>query len=188
METLNHSLFMYINSFAGHNFLVDKLGIIIGEYMPYLFIGIEVWLYFFKKLKKEALYAFYAVLLGLILNQIIGLFYFHPRPFMDGLGQTLVYHVSENSFPSDHTTFMASIAFALIFIRNTRSLGFFLLLLAIIGGMARVFIGVHYPFDILGSLFTSIVSATFVVLFKNYFDKMSTLIFRIEEWIFKGKI
>jgi len=188
LETLNHSLFIFINSFAGQNFIIDKFGIIIGEYMPYLFIAIEVWLYFFKKLKKEALYAFYAVLIGLLINQIIGLFYFHPRPFMDGLGLTLVHHASENSFPSDHTTFMASIAFAFVFLRNTRTLGIFLLLLAIIGGIARVFIGVHYPLDILGSLSTSIVSATLVVLYKNYFDKISTFVFKIDKAIFKGKI
>ncbi len=187
MEALNHSLFIFINSFAGQSFALDKLGIIVGEYLPYLFIAIEVWLYFFKRFKKESLYAFYAVLIGLLLNQIIGLFYFHPRPFMDGLGHTLVHHASENSFPSDHTTFMASIAFAFIFIRNTRTLGAFLLLLAIIGGMARVFIGVHYPFDILGSLITSIVSASFVILFKNYFDKINNLVFKVEHIIFKGK-
>lgn len=46
------------------------------------------------------------MLIGLGINQVLGLLYFEPRPFMIGLGHTLLAHVSDNSFPSDHATFI----------------------------------------------------------------------------------
>lgn len=188
MLSLNQEIFISINSLAGEDRLMDMIAIVIGEYLPYLFIIIEVWLYFFAKYKKEALLAFYSMLLGLGINQLIGLIYSHPRPFMDSLGRTLVSHTAENSFPSDHTTFMASIAFALLFMKNSRKLGLFLVIFATIGGLCRVYIGVHYPFDILGSLVVSLISSYTIFTFSPYLEPLNKLVYRVENLIFRKKL
>ena len=44
METFNHTTFTLIHSLAGHAAWQDALGIAIGEYLPYLFIAVEVYL------------------------------------------------------------------------------------------------------------------------------------------------
>jgi undecaprenyl-diphosphatase len=186
MEAFNHSLFLLINSLAGHSFWLDRTAIALGEYLPYLFILIEIWLYFFANRKEEALLAFYATLLGLGINQLIGLVYFHPRPFMDGLGTLLVPHAAENSFPSDHTTFMVSIALTLLLLPRTERWGGWLLILAIAGGLARVFIGVHYPLDILGSLVVSTLSSLSVVMLSPQLKRINEFFYRLEKKIFKG--
>jgi membrane-associated phospholipid phosphatase len=52
--------------------------------------------------------------LGLSIDQLIGMLYSHPRPIMIGLGHQYLPHPVDNSFPSDHATFMWSLGFALL--------------------------------------------------------------------------
>jgi undecaprenyl-diphosphatase len=79
---------------------------------------------------------------------------------MENLGTTLLAHKPENSFPSDHTTFTLSIALMLITFKSTRILGIILSFLALWCGIARVYSGVHWPFDIVGSIVTASKSLT----------------------------
>jgi len=161
MEELNRAIFMGINGFANQSPFLDQLMISLSEFSPYLFILALIYLWFSKKTggKDCSLYAGYSVLLGLCLNHIISFLYFHPRPFMDNLGTQLVKHAAESSFPSDHTTFMLAIAFSLLLHLPHKRFGCAAILLAVIGGVARVFCGVHYPFDLLASLVVATVSA-----------------------------
>ena len=83
---------------------------------------------------------------------------------MENNGKILISHSPETSFPSDHTTFMLSIAFIFLYFKETRKMGIFLSILGIIGGIARVYCGVHYPFDILGSILVAGVSSCIIFL------------------------
>jgi undecaprenyl-diphosphatase len=162
-------MFLSINNIANKFSWLDNLAILSAEYLPYIFIGVLLYLWFVEKQdnKENSLYAGYSVLLALAINWIIGNFYFHPRPFMDGIGTALINHDPDASFPSDHTTFLISIALTLTFIKETRKLGLYLCIFAAIGGLARVFCGAHYPFDIIGSLLTSTAASLIVTYLKN---------------------
>ncbi len=181
---MNEKLFLLINSYVGKIGILDLTGVLISQYMPYLFIVVETYLYFCLKRKNETIFAFYAMLVGLLLNQIIGLFYFHNRPFMDGLGISLIHHTEENSFPSDHTTFIMSIAIALFIQKRTKNLGKLLLIFAFFGGISRVFVGVHYPFDIIGSMVTSITGVFIVMSLKTKLQKINDILLKIDKQIF----
>ncbi len=161
LNYLNKELFLWINSFNQTNIILDKIGIFLAEYSPYIFILFSLYIWFIKKekCKEIVLNAGYSAILGIVINFIISIFYFHARPFMDKIGNTLVTHKAENSFPSDHTTFMLSIAFILLYFKETRFAGIILSILGLVGGFSRVFVGVHYPFDIFGSIIVAIISA-----------------------------
>ena len=88
--------------------------------------------------------------LGLTLVQVIGWIHYRPRPFEAGLGANLLHHLPENSFPSDHATLMFALAFGLMAAAPLRKAGAVLLVLALAVSWARVFLGAHYPSDILG--------------------------------------
>jgi len=165
MLTLNQNIFLSINSYAQKSHLLDSVMVVVAEYMPYLFIGLLFYLWF-KNKKAEALYAGYATTLGVGINLIIGFFYFHNRPFMDNLGVALLSHKPENSFPSDHTTFTVSIALMLLSFKSTRAIGVIATFLALWCGVARVYSGVHYPFDILGSIVVSIMAVVIITMLK----------------------
>ena len=171
----NQELFLTINSYAQTNTATDFFMTSVAQYMPYIFIALLFYLWFDDK-ENEALYAGYATMLGVLLNYIIGLFYFHPRPFMDNLGVSLLTHSAENSFPSDHTTFVVSIAFMLLTFKQTRNIGVVASILALWCGVARVYCGVHYPFDILGSIVVSIVAVTIIKLLSSKLNGLNAFI------------
>lgn len=98
-------------------------------------------------------------LLGLLINQIIGLAWLHPRPFMIGLGHTLIPHVADSSFPSDHLTLWWAVAFSLALQRGPRIAGVTLALLGVPIAWARIYLGVHFPFDMLGAIAVAAICA-----------------------------
>jgi len=104
---------------------------------------------------------------------------------MDGLGTTIFKHVQENSFPSDHTTFMLAIACSLFLSPRTRKVGLVLILTGIIGGSFRIFIGIHYPFDIMGSIFVGTISAIIMQLQAQRVKFIDQYIFKLEDKILK---
>ncbi len=181
MEDINQNLFLKLNSFVGINHWIDSFGILCAEYMPILFILVEIYLFFFLKKKNIAIFAFMSMVLALGINQVVGLLYFHNRPFIDGLGHTILSHVPENSFPSDHTTFMFSIAIYLYIKLENKIIGESLLILSLIGGLSRVFVGIHYPFDILGSIFISLITFFIINKFEFKLQIVNDFIFKIEE-------
>jgi len=166
MNSLNQNIFLNINHFTGENHKIDFLMILIAQYLPYVFIALLVYLWFTHR-QNEALYSGYTATLGVAINLTIGIFYFHPRPFMDNLGFDLLSHQPETSFPSDHTTFTLSIALMLLTFKSTRILGIITSLFALWCGVARVYCGVHYPFDIVGSVVVAICTLVIIHLLKN---------------------
>ena len=184
MENFNQEIFLFINSFAKINNFLDYLFIYLAEYSPYIFILIEIIVFFILKLKHEAIFAFYSMIIALGINKIIGLFYFHNRPFMDNIAVVLHEHKPDSSFPSDHTTFMLAITFSFLFYSKSNKLAKYLLFFAFIGGLSRVFIGVHYPFDIIGAAIVALLSATFIFSIKTPLGKINDFILRIETNIY----
>ncbi|WP_327235847.1 phosphatase PAP2 family protein [Streptomyces sp. NBC_01317] len=72
-----------------------------------------------------------------------------PRPFLDHKGlDVLVDGKTDFSFVSDHATMAMAIA-AAVFVAH-RGFGFAALGLALLEGFCRVYMGVHYPTDVIG--------------------------------------
>ena len=93
-----------------------------------------------------------AASLALGANQILGLLWYEPRPFMVGLGHTFMVHVPENSFPSDHTTFMLTVGLALIATRANATIGMVVSTLGVLVAWARIYLGLHFPIDVFASV------------------------------------
>ena len=65
------------------------------------------------------------------------------------------------SFPSDHATAAFAIAFAILFFDATA--GWIFVAAAVVIAAGRVFVGGHYPTDVLAGALLGIASAVFVV-------------------------
>jgi len=106
---------------------------------------------------------------------------------MMGLCKPLIPHVPETSFPSDHATLLFGAAFALLFRSGWQSKGALLLLVAVIGAWGRVYTGLHFPFDMLGSVVVSLLAVLTLsgvrrILLQLY-DKIIRIVNRIEALI-----
>ncbi len=175
IEQLNYALFQLINQYAGVNPLIDTIAVIAAKYMPLVVIMGLVYLWIRNGIKTRdiVLYGIYAAIIGQIINYIIGLVYFHPRPFAIPLGTLLFQYPADSSFPSDHATLMFSVSLMLLYFKETRLAGIILLILGFIGGFARVFSGIHFPFDIFGSLLVSVISSIVIFHFKGRFNPLN---------------
>jgi len=92
-------------------------------------------------------------------------FLFHiPRPFVDLEITPLVYQ-SGFSFPSQHMAVFSALAISMFFINKKASIA--LLILAVMIGISRIIIGVHYPIDIIGGFCVGLITS-FIL---NYFFK-----------------
>ena len=181
MENINKRIFLAINMYAGKNMIADHIAMLIAQYLPLMFILWLLVLWFKNKdtYKDIVLFAGYAGAVGLLFNFIITLFYFHPRPFMMKIGTVLFHYGTDSSFPSDHTTLMLSIALILVYFDDTRKSGVILFFLGLIGGTARVFCGLHFPFDIAGSFIVSLTASFFVFLIRNKLQLINRIILNL---------
>jgi len=132
---------------------LELLIIFSAKYLLFVSAVIAI-IYFLKQSRqrqKEILvFALILFPLSYIIAKILGHFFYDPRPFAIENFMPLIPHAADNGFPSDHTLLGAAIAFAVF--RFNKKLGLFLLVLAILVGLARILAGVHHAADIAGSI------------------------------------
>ncbi|QQM41840.1 phosphatase PAP2 family protein [Streptomyces liliifuscus] len=86
---------------------------------------------------------------AVLVNVPIRGFVERPRPFVDHDGlEVLIGGKSDFSFVSDHATLMMAMGVGL-FVAN-RKFGVVGIVLGLFGGFCRVYMGVHYPTDVIG--------------------------------------
>jgi undecaprenyl-diphosphatase len=161
MENPNYALFLWLNASENPNTLLLAVAGFFAEYaiwvIPVL-IGIG-WLRGNEHTRKILLEATASGLAGLLINQLIGLVWQHPRPFMIGLGHTFMPHAADSSFPSDHLTLLWAVAFSFLMHRRPRLAGMMLAVLGLPMAWARIYLGVHFPLDMLGAALVAALSA-----------------------------
>jgi len=87
-------------------------------------------------------------------------FAFHTRPFDAGWGPSLIEHASSHSMPSSHATFVWLLA-VVCGLRGQWRLSFAVFLLGCVLAWARVFVGVHWPMDMVGAALSALACGLF---------------------------
>jgi len=161
VEAFNQSLFLLINAPAHPAALVLTVAVFLAQYavlaIPAAFV--VAWLRGGEATREALLLATFTVVVGLLLGYVIGAIWPHPRPFAIGLGHTHLEHVADASFPSDHLTLIWAVAFSFLLDRRTRIVGYLLAFLGLPVAVARIYLGVHFPFDMAGAAAVAAFSA-----------------------------
>ncbi len=161
MENLNHTLFLWLAAPAHPGLLMLALARFFGEDAIFVvpLLAATGWLRGSEHSRKVLLEASVAMLAGLLINQFIALLWPHPRPFMMGLGHNLIAHAANSSFPSDHLTGLWAYSLSLLMHRSQRMTAVALILLGLPMAWARIYLGVHFPLDMLGAALVAGFSA-----------------------------
>ena len=166
LEKVDFALFQIINGLAGQSNAIDKLlSILASDYL--IPVGMGLILYFswfdsgnieqrgYKQRTVIASITHMAVasLSILIINQLI----FRERPFTSNEVNLIFYAPTDSSFPSNTAAGTLGIALPFIFSRG-KPTGLILLGMSFTLSLARVYVGVHYPGDIIGGYMTSLLT------------------------------
>jgi undecaprenyl-diphosphatase len=102
-----------------------------------------------------------AAALGYVIAFVIHHIYDRPRPYEAHAIRHPWSSSTDASFPSDHTSLSFAIAFAVLAFDTVAGVVF--LVVAAIIGVGRLFIGAHYPGDVLAGVGVGLVAALIVV-------------------------
>lgn len=156
---LDFILFEKINQLALKWFWLDVLGIFFAKYLGYILIFCLLF-FLLKGFKKYRLMIARAFLAGILARLIIVNFirWILPRyrPFVENNINLLLEPTSAASFPSGHSAFYFAIATVVYF--YNKKIGVLFLLASFLISISRVFVGIHWPSDILAGAVIGIFS------------------------------
>ncbi|HEY8890387.1 MAG TPA: undecaprenyl-diphosphatase [Clostridium sp.] len=185
---MDYTIYSLINGLAGRVVVLDKTMVFIAQNFQYLFAIILLLLWFKKDTKekvtanrKAAILAMLAMLIALGINHIIAFVYFRPRPYTLHVAHLLVSPSVDPSFPSDHATF--SFALALPILVVNKYFGRIMIGMSLLLCFARVYVGLHYPLDVVGGAIVAYATYKAIQKFPKYFDYITNFVLKIWEMI-----
>jgi len=176
-------IFQKINSLAGKYVCLDALAIFFAKYLGYVLVFI-VFLFLLKNRKKYwpmVVTAFAsAIFARLIITELIRFVWQRPRPFVENHVNLLLDQTNAAAFPSGHAAFFFALSTAVfLYFKKVYPrpkfwwgtvLGF--LLASFLISISRVFVGIHWPSDIIAGALVGIFSGWLVNhLLLNFFKK-----------------
>ena len=143
--------------------------ILISNKIRYVFIFVLIFMWFRNdSYKKVSCNAVKSMGITMFIHTLIKLFYFKPNPFVNKRVGILIPSKRDSTFPSKHTLLVCAISTS-IFLYD-RVLGSVMWVLSVLTGFSRIWVGHHYPSDIIGSALIATLTSTILdknVLLKN---------------------
>jgi len=169
----NITLFTLLNAGVNPSGWALALAKFIALYVVYVIPAsfILIWLKGHSVQRSALLFNAMATCLALLMSFFIGLAWYYPRPFVAGIGYTYLSHVPDSSFPSDHMAVMWTVGWAFLWQRPLRKLGLLFLVFAISVAWSRIYVGVHYPLDMLGAMVLAILSVSLLKPFHLWIER-----------------
>ncbi|MBF0294133.1 MAG: undecaprenyl-diphosphatase [Magnetococcales bacterium] len=159
LEALNHAWFLHLNGGSGTPEWLVRVAVGIAEgtvlLLPALLLLMAI-----RGDRDQRLLVIrtgLVVILALGTSLTIRHFWHHPRPFVIGLGNAWLQHSPSSSFPSNHMTAFMAVGIP-IFLAGMLRAGGVVLVTGLAVAWARIFLGVHFPLDMLGAIAVALLA------------------------------
>lgn len=137
--------------------------IVLAKWVLVAGLLITIWQLWKKRSMAGALRLVGAWLVSHCLEVLANAFAFHPRPFVAGYGPALMAHSADNSMPSSHVTLGLILVAVLLTLQCLRS-AIVVLGLTVVLAWSRIYIGIHWPIDMVGALVSASVAVGLALL------------------------
>ncbi|MBT2218016.1 undecaprenyl-diphosphatase [Virgibacillus dakarensis] len=165
LSEINVDLFRMVNDLGKQYTYLNPAMSFIAEYMVF-FLAFGVIVYWFTRRKQNRMMVICATIAFVIaefMAEIAGKIHSNNQPFAElPHVNKLIGHAVDNSFPSDHTILF--FAFCVTFLLFKKRFGFLWIALALCVGFSRIWVGVHYPGDVVVGATLSLLSAVIAYL------------------------
>ncbi len=159
---MNNQIFYFFYNLAHQSVFFDQAVVFLAVYFPYVVVllaGLFLLIHHeiltslnpfkeFAKKWKVFLSVFYSCVLAVISFEIFKSIFQTARPFKALTDVNPLFLADGYAFPSGHTAFFFTLAFAIFF--HHKKAGYYFMFFALLIGLARIIAGVHFPIDILG--------------------------------------
>jgi len=175
--SIDQSVFLFINQHLWNScmgFVMFALTQIGNGFFLIPLIVVSILIFDRRNVLKVIVVSIIAILFGGLIVHILKELIQRPRPLAEPLFEAIKINVcgrglcGKNSFPSGHSQAAFSIAAVLSGYYKKRWLLFYLL--AGLTAFSRVYIGVHYPFDIIAGSMIGYLSAKLVLIISQRFN------------------
>ena len=171
---MNNQIFFSLYSLAHHSTFFDKVIIFITDPLIYIMIVLiaiyflidlsdlkrKIDLKFIQEKIKNFAPVFVTGVLAWVVGDLLKFIFKIDRPFVIFTQVQNLVPESGFSFPSLHSILITALAFAVYF--KNKNLGYFCFVIALLIGLSRIIVGVHYPLDVLGGFILGFIIAFFV--------------------------
>ncbi len=187
LNPFDTTVYHWVNGLAGHSRVLDDIMIFFAKdaLEIYAVLFVIAWFVLPKKdirNRHSLAMAGFSGVLALVINVIISHVWFRPRPFIvfhKGTYTQLIPHSNDASFPSDHTSGSFGFAAGSWGKNQQKWISYPFTILAVIVMFARVYVGVHYPTDVLAGMVIGILSGKIMWKFSRVLLPLTTFVARI---------
>ena len=159
-------IFRAINQMTGRSSLIDHFMILVSNKVRYVYFLVLIVMWFKKHPYRQITNnAVISAIITLIINIVLKLVITKPRPYIKRRVGILIPSKMDATFPSKHALLVFAVSTSILLFN--RVLGSIMTGLSILTGFSRIWVGHHYPSDIIGSALLGSLTSFFVHIIRE---------------------